>query len=153
MRDHNVDRTSRRKKTRRSAGENDAGEQGSDGSFAGGVSQDGRLVLFWSRATNLVPSDWNGQPDIFMGDLDFAYTLPAANWTAKLKKGTVAGWTYKDAKRLAGPIGSIVQPGSRSSSKARAPTWYCGLFGGTTSFKPGTQFKATKAPAPAGCDE
>lgn len=46
-----------------------AGAQGNGRSFAGGVSKDGRLVLFWSHATNLVPGDWNGQPDIFMHDL------------------------------------------------------------------------------------
>jgi Tol biopolymer transport system component len=48
---------------------NDAGEQANDRSFAGGVSKDGRLVLFWSHATNLVPGDWNGQSDVFMHDL------------------------------------------------------------------------------------
>src|SRR5262249_29774960 len=38
-------------------------------SFASGVSKDGRLVAFWSHATNLVPGDWNGQPDVFVHDL------------------------------------------------------------------------------------
>lgn len=47
---------------------NDDGVQGNGRSFASAVSKDGRLVLFWSHATNLVPNDTNGQPDVFMHD-------------------------------------------------------------------------------------
>lgn len=47
---------------------NDDGVQGDGRSFASGVSKDGRLVLFWSHATNLVWGDTNGQADVFMHD-------------------------------------------------------------------------------------
>jgi len=110
------------------------------------------------------------------GNLDLVYPLPAANWKATLKKGAVVGWTYKDAKRLAGPIGSVtIRPGKPVVVKGKgaglgfelpadprpvrlslaigeSAIRYCGEFGGTVGFKPGTQYKATKAPAPATCD-
>jgi Tol biopolymer transport system component len=38
------------------------------------VSADGRFVVFTSAATNLVPNDTNGQPDVFMRDLTAGYT-------------------------------------------------------------------------------
>jgi hypothetical protein len=38
--------------------------------FLGGMTPDGRVVLFESSATNLVPGDTNGQPDIFLRDRD-----------------------------------------------------------------------------------
>lgn len=37
-------------------------------SFAGDLSPDGRHALFESRATDLVPGDTNGQPDVFAWD-------------------------------------------------------------------------------------
>ncbi len=48
---------------------NDAGVQGDGRSFASGVSKDGRLVLFWSHAANLVPGDTNVQADVFLHDV------------------------------------------------------------------------------------
>jgi hypothetical protein len=42
--------------------------QGNDDSFAGGISCDGRFVVFWSNASNLVPGDTNGRPDVFIRD-------------------------------------------------------------------------------------
>lgn len=38
-------------------------------SFASGVSKDGRLVLFWSHATDLVGGDNNAQSDVFLRDM------------------------------------------------------------------------------------
>jgi Tol biopolymer transport system component len=38
-------------------------------SFASGVSKDGRLVLFWSHATDLVGDDSNGFEDVFLRDM------------------------------------------------------------------------------------
>ncbi len=38
------------------------------GSFAGVVSGNGRRVAFWSRASNLVETDTNGRPDVFVFD-------------------------------------------------------------------------------------
>lgn len=45
------------------------GTQGSGGSANGTLSAGGRFVAFQSQATNLVPGDTNGQPDIFVKDL------------------------------------------------------------------------------------
>lgn len=38
-------------------------------SFASGVSKDGRLVLFWSHATDLVGGDRNAESDVFLRDM------------------------------------------------------------------------------------
>lgn len=52
----------------------------SDGSQADGdseepsISSDGRIVAFISDATNLVPGDTNGVPDVFVHDLDTGIT-------------------------------------------------------------------------------
>ena len=44
------------------------GEQADTGATGGGLSADGRLVLFKSGADNLVPGDTNGSADIFLHD-------------------------------------------------------------------------------------
>ncbi len=38
-------------------------------SFGPSISGDGRFVAFWSEATNLLPPDSNGAPDIFIADM------------------------------------------------------------------------------------
>jgi len=43
-----------------------AGEVGNDESFNAGISQDGTWVLLGSLASNLVPNDTNGVPDVFV---------------------------------------------------------------------------------------
>ena len=43
--------------------------QANDDSFTLDISADGRLVLFSSRATDLVPGDTNGQSDLFLRNL------------------------------------------------------------------------------------
>ncbi|MEV5593082.1 hypothetical protein [Streptomyces sp. NPDC052496] len=45
------------------------GAQADGGSSASAISADGRYVTFVSEATDLVPGDTNGQPDIFVKDL------------------------------------------------------------------------------------
>jgi hypothetical protein len=109
------------------------------------------------------------------GGLDATYLLPAANWTARIKKGAVIGWLYKDRTFAAGPIGAVTLQAGKSlqvSGKGAALAYalsadpvtvsvalrigagdlvYCGTFGGKIAFKPGTQWKATGAPAPASC--
>lgn len=44
------------------------GIPGNDHSYGAGASPDGRYVVFTSNATNLVPRDTNGQPDVFVFD-------------------------------------------------------------------------------------
>jgi Tol biopolymer transport system component len=45
-----------------------AGKQGNGVAATSDVSTHGRYVVFWSHATNLVPEDTNGQPDVFLHD-------------------------------------------------------------------------------------
>src|SRR6476661_3251922 len=45
-----------------------AGNQGNRGSTNPAISADGRFVAFYSEASNLVPEDTNGKPDIFVRD-------------------------------------------------------------------------------------
>jgi Tol biopolymer transport system component len=42
--------------------------EGDRTSTAGQVSADGRFVVFWSDASNLVPNDTNGKADVFVRD-------------------------------------------------------------------------------------
>lgn len=48
--------------------------QGNTGSTAGGISDDGRYVVFASNADDLVPGDTNGAADIFLRDLSAGVT-------------------------------------------------------------------------------
>ncbi len=45
------------------------GTEGDGRSFAGGVTKNGRVVVFWSHATNLVAGDTNGVEDVFLHDV------------------------------------------------------------------------------------
>jgi Tol biopolymer transport system component len=51
------------------------GGQADGASFAQGISQDGRFVLFTSDATNLVPGDTNKAADLFIRDRAYQRTL------------------------------------------------------------------------------
>jgi len=44
------------------------GREGDGTSTYASISENGRWIAFWSRATNLVPLDTNGRPDIFVHD-------------------------------------------------------------------------------------
>ncbi len=46
-----------------------AGSQGNGNSFSPSISADGRFVVFYSDATNLVPGDTNGAQDVFLYEL------------------------------------------------------------------------------------
>lgn len=54
------------------------GEQGDDDAFAPSISADGRFVAFYSDASNLVPDDTNGAPDVFVHDLTAGVTERAS---------------------------------------------------------------------------
>jgi hypothetical protein len=43
-----------------------AGRTGNDYSFACDIAEDGQSIVFWSRASNLIPDDRNKVPDIFL---------------------------------------------------------------------------------------
>jgi len=50
------------------------GIQGQDGSVDPAISADGRYVTFYSFARNLVPTDTNGIPDVFLRDMQTGVT-------------------------------------------------------------------------------
>jgi archaellum component FlaF (FlaF/FlaG flagellin family) len=54
--------------TTRRVSTDSSGTQGDSGSVDGSISADGRYVAFYSSATNLVPGDTNGAPDVFVKD-------------------------------------------------------------------------------------
>jgi Tol biopolymer transport system component len=54
------------------------GTGGDRTSYLAGVSGDGRLVAFTSEATNLVPGDTNGMPDVFVHDRATGMTARAS---------------------------------------------------------------------------
>jgi WD40-like Beta Propeller Repeat len=54
-----------------------SGAQSNDSSFAPFTNSDGRFVIFWSRASNLVPGDTNGSHDVLLRDTA-TVTGPAA---------------------------------------------------------------------------
>ena len=45
------------------------GAEANDGSYGSVISANGRFVVFWSMASNLVPGDTNREADIFVRDL------------------------------------------------------------------------------------
>jgi predicted outer membrane repeat protein len=49
--------------------------QGNDYSFNPSISADGRYIAFNSHATNLVPGDTNGKPDVFIHDMQTDLTI------------------------------------------------------------------------------
>lgn len=55
--------------------ESSDGRQGNSFTFFSKISADGRLVSFWSRATNLVRGDTNSLGDIFVHDRETATTV------------------------------------------------------------------------------
>ncbi|MSR61960.1 MAG: hypothetical protein EXS08_05905 [Planctomycetes bacterium] len=57
---------------------NSSGLQGNGESEYPTLSADGRLVAFWSRASNLVPGDTNGVADVFVRDLLLGTTVRAS---------------------------------------------------------------------------
>ncbi len=56
----------RRQGTTRRVSKSSAGDQGNDHSFGPSISAGGRYVAFWSHASDLVSSDTNGAPDVFV---------------------------------------------------------------------------------------
>lgn len=68
--------------TLRRVSDGPAGVEGNDSaeSFNAAITPDGRYVAFTSYASNLVPGDTNGRPDVFVRDL----------WTGVLRRATIA---------------------------------------------------------------
>jgi len=60
-------------KTTRVSVSSERGEANED-SFNADISDDGRIAVFWSRASNLVADDTNGMEDIFVHDLETGET-------------------------------------------------------------------------------
>ena len=83
---------------------NSQGEQGNDASTFASWSPDGTKILFDSVATNLVPNDTNGAPDVFVKDLTSgAVTRVSTDAKGRQVKGSqsnYAAWS-PDGTRIA----------------------------------------------------
>jgi hypothetical protein len=96
-----------------SADANGAGGNGD--SLTPAISADGRIVAFYSRATNLFVADQDGVADVFVSDLQ-AGTLAPVTWT---------GWR----ETVGGAIGGVSADGSWISFASGAAN----LVGGDTN--------------------
>ncbi len=67
------------------------GAQGNQQSSDPAISADGRYVVFWSDASNLVPNDLNGNPDIFVRDR-LAGTTALASLNSQGQQANGGGW-------------------------------------------------------------
>ncbi len=63
----------------------DEGVTADDSSYSPAVSSDGRYVAFSSYATNLIPNDLNGFPDVFIRDRQEAVTTRVSHATSSFQ--------------------------------------------------------------------
>ncbi len=68
------------------------GGQGDDRSLAGGVSGNGRLVVFWSSASNLAAADDNDRHDIFLHDVPSGTTTRVNLGLQRTEANGVSRW-------------------------------------------------------------
>lgn len=137
------------------------------------------LAVGVSKEPAVVPADMTPTVDgasvrVVSSTFDATYALPASNWKAVLKKGTVVGYTYTDPKRLLGPIATVkisvgkLKIGGKGAglmhSLASEPqdvavvlasgdvTLCAGVSATSTiTYKAGRSFKAARNAAPASC--
>lgn len=64
------------------------GQEGDGPTLSGAVSGNGRYVVFSSVATNLIPGDTNGQPDVFVRDMVTNTTRIASVVTGGIVQGS-----------------------------------------------------------------
>ncbi|HEC07872.1 MAG TPA: hypothetical protein ENJ12_13530 [Thiolapillus brandeum] len=136
---------------------------GNDHSTYPSISSDGRYVSFHSRASNLVPDDWNRRSDIFLRDMQAGTTIRTSannagtggnddSWSAAVT--TVNGEPVvafaSNAKNLTPDIGALTelflyQPGACDSFSVLHTTtpiveiqhWQCGSLEATSGFEIG----------------
>ena len=72
------------------------GSEGNDGSFVAAISQDGRFASFASLATNLVPTDTNGEYDVFVRDTCFGVTGACIPSTTRVSVASDGGESNDD---------------------------------------------------------
>jgi Tol biopolymer transport system component len=83
------------------------GSCGNGPSGAGAMTPDGRFVAFSSAASNLVPGDTNGIPDIFVRDLQSGTTVLASVGAVKAS-GSAFTWQYGSDSPVLTPDGRYV---------------------------------------------
>lgn len=89
----------------RLASQSTGGQRGNDNSDAPRLSGDGHLVAFSSWATNLVPSDSNGVPDVFLHDV--SPNGPTCT-DGGHEEGPVSGRIHEQVEPAAGPAQQAV---------------------------------------------
>jgi len=77
------------------------------------MTPDGRYVAFISSASNLVPGDTNGIPDIFVRDL-VAGTNDLVSVGALLPSGSTSPIMATTGHHAGWPVCGIFQPGDKS---------------------------------------
>ena len=114
---------------------NSAGEEANDGSiWLPAISDNGRVVAFFSRSTNLVPNDHNGIADFFVRDLERGKT------TRVSVSSTGEEQTSAPAQKSWGSSLRSPTTGASSPSSPRPRTWSEG-----TTTAPMTSSSATES--------
>lgn len=132
-----------------------SGVQGNDTSYNGGVSADGRCVVFYSRATNLVAGDTNGVTDVFVRSTpswtaDLSVALTGSPGTVLVSNPLTLTATVGNAgpNAASGVLLTVSLPQGVTFGTASGGGWTCGEFAGeVTCFLPslavGTQSPVT----------
>ncbi|MGH9266613.1 MAG: TolB family protein, partial [Acidimicrobiales bacterium] len=108
------------------------GGQGNAGSFFPAISRDGRYVAFSSEASNLVPGDTNGAPDVFRHDLDPA--PPRVGYWLAVGDGSLFG--FGDARGFGSPAGLRLNAPvvAMASTPSGEGYWVAAADGGVFAF-------------------
>jgi archaellum component FlaF (FlaF/FlaG flagellin family) len=102
-----------------------SGTQGSNFSWSGSISADGRYVSFLSAAPDLVPGDTNGMPDVFVRDRQLGLTT-RVSVASSGSEGNAPCWSHAisaDGRYVAFESRSTnLIPGATSASKFSSTT-------------------------------
>jgi hypothetical protein len=136
-------------------------------------SDDDRLAIGAGPGSRDDPTRSDGSLRIRSATFDVTYPLPAGSWR-RIGGDALAGWSYRDARLLAGPITKVtLRRGKLRVSGKGAGLGHdlavnpdpvevmlqlgatgirqCMRLGGSTAFKPNRRFNAQDASAPSTC--
>jgi len=115
---HDVFVHDRQARTTRRVSVASGGVEGNDNSYDPSLSADGRFVVFYSAATNLVPGDTNGELDVFLHELGTGRTERVSVGVGGCK-GTISA-TRAASRRTGGSSGSGQTPATSCRATATA---------------------------------